>query len=194
VLFSFLVRGEFGKDSVQPTTDKVVLGEALEEIARRGNIQATCTTGLGQERIPHIAEDAKPQVLVENRPGPGIPLVRHARDDGTKMSPMIELHLYGDLRRHAREETTSGQSVVQLVIGDDETVGSVLRTARIDPVEVGQVFLNHKLLDSRCSMRPWLGYQSARERIPSGGSYLDAPVRSGDRLGLFPTNMAMLVI
>jgi hypothetical protein len=110
------------------------------------------------------------------------------------MSLVIELHLYGDLRRHAGKETIGSQSVVQLVIGHNETLGSVLRKAGIDPAEVGQVFLNHQLLDSRCSMRLWLGYQSARERIPTDGSYLDSPVRSGDRLGLFPTNMAMLVI
>jgi hypothetical protein len=107
---------------------------------------------------------------------------------------MIELHLYGDLRRHSREEGTSGRSVVQLAISDQETVGSVLREVGIDATEVGQVFLNHKLLDSRCSMRPWLGYQSAEERIPCAGSYLDAPIRSGDRVAFFPTNMAMLVI
>lgn len=118
---------------------------------------------------------------------------RNANDDGMETSPMIELHLYGDLRRHATERAAS-QSVVQLGIGDHSTVGSVLREAGIDPTEVGQIFLNRKLLNTRCSMHFWLGYQSAKERIPSGGSYLDAPVRSGDRLGLFPTNMAMLVV
>jgi len=107
---------------------------------------------------------------------------------------MIELHLYGDLRRYAQEKTASGQSVVQLPIGNGETVGSVLREIGIDPTEVGQIFLNGKLLDTRCSMAVWLGYQSARERIPIGGSYLDAPVHSGDRLGVFPTKMAMLVV
>jgi hypothetical protein len=119
---------------------------------------------------------------------------RKAKDDGTETSPVIELHLYGDLRRHAMEKRANGQSVVQLGIGDHDTVGSVLRKAGIDPTEVGQVFLNRKLLNTRCSMHFWLGYQSAKERIPGGGSYLDAPVRWGDRLGLFPTNMAMLVI
>lgn len=119
---------------------------------------------------------------------------RKAKDDGTETSPMIELHLYGDLRRHAKERRASGQSVVQLGIGDHDTVGNVLREAGIDPTEVGQIFLNRKLLNTRCLMHFWLGYQSAKERIPNGGSYLDAPVRSGDRLGLFPTNMAMLVV
>ncbi len=107
---------------------------------------------------------------------------------------MTEIHLYGDLCCHAKEETTGGQSVVQLPVGNSETVGSVLREVGIDPTEVGQIFLNHKLLNTRCSMAFWMGHQSARKRIPTGGSYLDAPVRSGDRLGVFPTNMAMLVV
>ena len=107
---------------------------------------------------------------------------------------MIELHLYGDLCRYAQERTASGQSVVQLSIGDDDTMGGVLREIGIDPAEVGQVFLNGKLLSTRCSMAPWLGYQSARERVPTGGSYLDASVRSGDRLGVFPRRIAMLVV
>ncbi len=107
---------------------------------------------------------------------------------------MIELHLYGDLRRHAQEKTASGQSVVQLPGGHAQTVGSVLRELGIDPAEVGQIFLNGRLLTTRCSMAPWLGYQSAEERIPKGGSYLDAPLRPGDRLGIFPTKMAMLVV
>ena len=102
--------------------------------------------------------------------------------------------MYGDLHRYAQEKTAGGQSVVQLPIGNGETVGSVLREVGIDPTEVGQIFLNHKLLNTRCSMAFWLGHQSARERVPAGGSYLDAPVRSGDRLGVFPTNMAMLVV
>jgi hypothetical protein len=107
---------------------------------------------------------------------------------------MIELYLYGDLCHHAREKTASGQSVVQLPSDSGDTVGSVLREVGIDPAEVGQVFLNGRLLDTRCSMAPWLGYQSARERVPTGRSYLDAPVRSGDRLGVFPRKMAMLVV
>jgi hypothetical protein len=107
---------------------------------------------------------------------------------------MIELHLYGDLRRYAREKMASGQLAVQLAIGNGDTVGSVLREVGVDPTDVGQIFLNGRLLNTRCSMAPWLGYQSARERVPIGGSYLDAPVHSGDRLGVFPTKMAMLVV
>ena len=107
---------------------------------------------------------------------------------------MIEVHLYGDLRRYAQERTTGDQPVVQLSVGNDETVGGVLSEVGMDPTEVGQIFLNGQLLNTRCSMAFWLGYQSAKERVPISGSYLDAPVHSGDRLGVFPTKMAMLVV
>jgi len=107
---------------------------------------------------------------------------------------VIEVHLYGDLRRYAEQTLIGSESVVQLPTGNSETVGSVLRQIGIDPAEVGHVFLNHRLLATRCSMAFWLGHQSAKERIPAGGTYLDAPVCSGDRLGIFPTKMAMLIV
>ena len=107
---------------------------------------------------------------------------------------MIEVLLYGELRRCAKQRMTSDQPVIQLSVREGETVGDLLHRLGIDPTLVGQVFLNRKLLSSRCSMAPWLGYQSAKERVPIGHSYLDAPVHSGDRLGIFPTRMAMLVV
>ena len=107
---------------------------------------------------------------------------------------MIEVHLYGDLRSRVQRRTISDQSVIQLPARDAETVGGALHGLGIDPAQVGQVFLNRKLLNSRCSMAPWLGYQSALERVPIGRSYLETAVRSGDRLGVFPTKMAMLVV
>jgi len=107
---------------------------------------------------------------------------------------MIEVHLYGELRRHLHMKMISNQSMIRLSVEDNETVGGALHRLGIDPALVGQIFLNRKLLSSRCSMAPWLGYQSAYERVPIGHSYLDAPLRSGDRLGVFPTKMAMLVV
>jgi hypothetical protein len=107
---------------------------------------------------------------------------------------MIESHLYGELRRQVHKRMIGNQSMIRLCVGENETVGGALHGLGIDPALVGQIFLNRKLLSSRCSMAPWLGYQSADERVPIGHSYLDAPLRSGDRLAVFPTRMAMLVV
>ena len=40
----------------------------------------------------------------------------------------------------------------------------------------------------------WLGYQTAEDRVPRCGERMKTSIRSGDRLGLFPHRMAMLVV
>jgi len=50
---------------------------------------------------------------------------------------MIEVYLYGDLRRHVQRRTISDQSVVQLSARDAETVGSALPGLGIDPTQIG---------------------------------------------------------
>jgi hypothetical protein len=107
---------------------------------------------------------------------------------------MVEIHLYGDLRRHGEQPRTDRPTVVRVPLDGTLTVAQVLQQIGIAPQEVGQVFLNHKLLNSKSTMAPWLGYQAADERIPASSGYLEAVVLSGDRLGLFPVRMAMLVV
>jgi hypothetical protein len=111
-----------------------------------------------------------------------------------KGQKVIEIHLYGDLRRYGEQPRTDRPTVIHLPVGGTPTVAQVLRQIGIAPQEVGQIFLNHKLLNTGFSMAPWLGYLNADERIPASGGYLEASVRSGDRLGLFPVIMTMLVI
>lgn len=107
---------------------------------------------------------------------------------------MVEIHLYGELRRHSDQPRGNRDSVVALPVRGAPTVGQVLAEAGIEPEEVAQIFLNGRLLKAGSSMAPWLGYQTARDRLPASGKHLDTPVRSGDRLGLFPPRMAMLVV
>jgi len=107
---------------------------------------------------------------------------------------MIEIHLYGNLRRHAEQPRAGRPSVVHLSSEDTPTLAQVLQQVGIAPGEVGHVFLNGRLLNTRSTMAPWLGYQTERERLPASSAYLETPVHSGDRLGLFPAQMAILVI
>ena len=107
---------------------------------------------------------------------------------------MIQVYLYGDLRRYADPRRESRECLVQMPVPDNATVGQVLREIGIDPGEVAHIFLNNRLLKAGSSMAPWLGYQTAQERIPPSGGALDAAIHSGDRLGLFPLRMAMLVV
>ncbi len=107
---------------------------------------------------------------------------------------MIELHLYGDLCCCVSGKTPNGASVTNLTLADVQTVSDVLSQVGIEPAEVGHIFLNGKLLYTRSRMAPWLGYMWAEDRVPVGGSHFDTALRSGDRLGLFPKRMSILVV
>ena len=101
---------------------------------------------------------------------------------------MVEIHLYGKLRRHAPDSRASGKSMVRLEPRSDETVSTALEQIGIAPDEVYHIFLNGSILSTQNSMAPWLRYQEAQ------GNGLDTPVQDGDRLGLFARDMALLVV
>jgi hypothetical protein len=101
---------------------------------------------------------------------------------------MIEVHVYGRLRRHAPDARASGESMIHLEPRAKETVGTVLGRIGIAPDEVCHIFLNGSILSSKNTMAPWLRYQE----ISGGG--LDTPVTDSDRLGLFASDMALLVV
>jgi uncharacterized protein YbcC (UPF0753/DUF2309 family) len=105
---------------------------------------------------------------------------------------MVEIHLYGRLRRYADDPRPDQQSVIRLQPQPDETLETLLARLSIPTAEVYHVFLNGALLSTRNSMSPWLGYQSVRQRHRPAA--LDEPVRSGDRVGLFAGDMALLVV
>jgi len=82
---------------------------------------------------------------------------------------MIEVHLFGKLRRFSDSPDPSGESVVNVPVQKGDTIADVARHIGIPLEEIGpNIFLN--------------GEYSALER----------KVADGDRLGLFPDNMALL--
>jgi len=105
---------------------------------------------------------------------------------------MIEVYLYGELRRLAPDARPTGQSVIRLT--DVETVADVLRHLKVAEDQVGNIFLNGRLLATRNSMAPWLRYMTAGESVLDAGQPCQVTLRPGDRLGLFPITMAMLVV
>ncbi len=102
---------------------------------------------------------------------------------------MLEIHLYGSLRRYAPDSRPDRESVARLEPQLKETVGTTLERLGISPDEIYHVFLNGALLSTRNSMAPWLKYQ--KSHVNEG---LDTPVQEGDRLGLFARDMGLLVI
>jgi hypothetical protein len=82
---------------------------------------------------------------------------------------MIEVHLYGKLRRFTDNLDPACESIVKVKTKKDDTIGDVVRRIGIPDNELGpNIFLN--------------GEYSALTR----------KVKNGDRLGLFPDDMQLL--
>lgn len=82
---------------------------------------------------------------------------------------MVEVHLYGRLRRFAQERDPAGDSVVFVPVAKGETIGALVARIGIPREEVGRnVFLDGTL------------------------SSLGREVRGGERLALFPPDMNLL--
>jgi len=82
---------------------------------------------------------------------------------------MIEIHLYGRLRRFADEQDPARDSVVHLPVQEGDTIQKVLERLGIPIEEVGSnIFLNWQY------------------------SALTRAVKDGDRLAVFPDDMQLL--
>jgi len=82
---------------------------------------------------------------------------------------LIEVHLYGKLRRFASQKEPTQDSIILCDSMNDDTIGSLIVGMGIPLDEVGtNIFLNGEL------------------------SGLGRRVREGDRLGIFPDDMQLL--
>ena len=82
---------------------------------------------------------------------------------------MIEVHLYGKLRRFTDNQDPSRDSIVYIPVKKGDTIEDIIRRIGIPLGEIGSnIFLN--------------GEYSALERR----------VKAGDRLGVFPDDMQLL--
>jgi molybdopterin converting factor small subunit len=82
---------------------------------------------------------------------------------------MIEIHLYGKLRRFANEQDPTSDSVLHVPVKGEETIEDIVRRIGIPREELGRnIFLNGQI------------------------SALSRNVKDGDRLGLFPWDMSLL--
>lgn len=105
---------------------------------------------------------------------------------------MIDIYMYGKLRRYAKDSKASSDSVIHIQADEEETVGSVLGKIGIDHEEISSIFLNAKLLVTRNTMARWLKYEQTR---PNPHDWdLSVEVKEGDRIGLFGMDMPALVV
>jgi hypothetical protein len=75
----------------------------------------------------------------------------------------------------------------------NETLGRVLDQVGIDPEVISNVFLNGRLLP-RSTYPITLGYPLAADSPLTLEGYLTTPVQAGDRLGVFPRTMGVVVV
>ncbi len=82
---------------------------------------------------------------------------------------MVSVHVYGKLRRFARESDPRGESVILVLHREGDTVRSLVERIGIPLTELGaNVFVDGRYAD------------------------LASPVEEGARLGLFPDDMQLL--
>ena len=105
---------------------------------------------------------------------------------------MAEIHLYGKLRRHAKDNHVDRDNVIQVSPEFEETLESLLTRLQIPVNEIYSIFLNSKLLAARTGMAAWIGYRQVRDD-PFDWN-LNVMVKPSDRIGLFGRDMAALVI
>ncbi len=105
---------------------------------------------------------------------------------------MVEIHLFGKLRKYAQKSDRETAHVIQVSPQSDETIALLLDRVGIAIEDVYSIFVNHKLLAARSGMARWIGHQKVR-KDPFNWD-LDIPVKAGDRVGLFGRDMAALVV
>ncbi len=103
---------------------------------------------------------------------------------------MVQIHLYGKLRRYGHPTKAGQPCVVALEARPEETLSSLLNKAGIPVGEVNHIFLNSQLVASRARAAAYYGYVQSRTDIHDWS--LEVPVASEARLGLFGLDMAML--
>lgn len=84
---------------------------------------------------------------------------------------MVEVHLYGKLRRFSNNQDPTHHSIVHIQAREADTINDILKRIGIPRDEVGNnIFLNGRY------------------------SNFERKVKNGDRLGVFPDNMAMVIV
>jgi len=102
---------------------------------------------------------------------------------------MVEIRLYGKLRRYAKDQP---DAIIRVSPEPDETLQILLNRVGIPPEEIYSIFFNSKLLAARSGMAKWIGYPQVRTD-PFDWD-LKVTVKPSDRIGLFGRDMAALVV
>ena len=105
---------------------------------------------------------------------------------------MVDIRVFGKLRRFVKEPVAGHAGLVQVEPRSGETLQQLLERLEIPADEIYTIFLNSKLLASRSLMAYRMGYQQVN-KDPLDWN-LEIEVKEGDRVGLFGSDMAALVV
>jgi hypothetical protein len=105
---------------------------------------------------------------------------------------MVEIHLYGKMRRYLKKSQPGKGGVLKVSVQPEEKVAELLVRIGIPLDEIYNIFLNSRLLATRSKMAYWMRYQQVHDNPLEWK--LDVAVKAGDRIGLFGRDMAALVI
>jgi hypothetical protein len=103
---------------------------------------------------------------------------------------MVEIHLYGNLRKYARALAVPGTSALPVEPVPDETIASLLARLGISTEEINHIFYNSKLLATRRKAAVVFSLPQAGDNTLKWD--LAVPVAHGDRLGLFGRDIPVL--
>jgi len=105
---------------------------------------------------------------------------------------MVEIRIYGKLRRFAQDIPTDSDNVIRLSPEPDETLDQLLARLDIPVEEIYSIFYNSKLLAARSGMAAMVGYRQVRGNPHNWD--LRVAINPSDRIGLFGRDMAALVV
>ena len=105
---------------------------------------------------------------------------------------MVEIHLYGKLRRYTQDIQSDRGNVIRVSPGSGETLEMLLARLEIPVAEIYSIFFNSKLLATRSAMASWIGYRQVRTN-PFDWN-LNVALQPADRIGLFGRDMSALVV
>lgn len=104
---------------------------------------------------------------------------------------MVEIHLYGKLRRYTPEEAET-RGLVRVEQGRDETLEELIARIGLRVEQIYHVFYNSKLLATRNTMAPYLEYRQVHADPYRWD--LGIELKDGDRIGIFGRDMPALVV
>ena len=78
---------------------------------------------------------------------------------------MVEIRLYGKLRRYAADNQ---DNIIRISPESNETLERLLNRLNIPLDDIYSIFYNSKLLAARSGMASWIGYQQVVQRPLTG--------------------------